>query len=249
MDYAGLTTMLRHESSDNEVTVFPDGSVDTYYKILDSEDDRIDLRVAFAEQIADDMDTFSIGCTTTKPGGQAVNIAQQMDALGDETWLFGHLDDSLFDSLDFETTSMGAPASVLVYEFEDGDLMLADSSADMLDWSLTDLRAAAGDAFTTHLTTDVVCCVNWVSFDGMTDALNRLAARNFDGNLFVFDPGDLTSTQAESITRLCEVLGNLERSYDVILSADSDKITHLMSALTIKNMDEESALCRRDSLL
>ena len=244
MDYAGLATMLRHKSSDNEVTVFPDGSIDTYYEILDSEDDRIDSRVAFGKQIADDMDTFSVECATTKPGGQAVNIAQQTNALGNETWLFGHLDDPLFDSLGFETASMGAPASVFVYEFDDGDLMLADGSAEMSEWSLTDLRAAAGDAFATRLTADVVCCVNWVSFDGMTDALDRLATRNLEGNLFVFDPGDLTSAQPESITHLCEVLGDLEQSYDIVLSADSNETDHFMTALGIENTDEESALAR-----
>ena len=243
MDYTGLATMLRHESSDNEVTVFPDGSIDTYYEILDNEDDRIASRVAFGKQIVDDMDTFSVNRATTKPGGQAVNIAQQTNALSDEIWLFGHLDDPLFDSLGFETVSMGAPASVLVYEFDDGDLMLADGSADMAKWSLTDLRAAADDAFAARLTADVVCCVNWVSFDGMTDALDRLATHNFDGNLFVFDPGDLTSAQAESIIRLCEVLGELERLYDVVLSGDSDEIAHLISTLAIESTDEESVLC------
>ena len=79
MDYTGLATMLRHESSDNEMTVFPDGSIDTYYEILDSGDDRIDSRIAFGKQIADDRDTFSVDRAMTKPGGQAVNIAQQAD--------------------------------------------------------------------------------------------------------------------------------------------------------------------------
>lgn len=244
MDYAGLATMLRNESSDNEVTVFPDGSVDRYYEIFDSNDDQIDSRAVFGERIADDGDTFSIDQTTTKPGGQAVNIAQQTNALGDETWLFGHLDHSIFDGLHVETASMGTPASVFIYEFDDGDLMLANGSADMPKWSLEDLRMAMADDFTARLTADVVCCMNWASFPNMTDALSRLAASDLDGNLFVFDPGNLTTATAESVVHLCETLGDLEGIYNIVLSADSDEIDHLTDALGISADGEDATLCR-----
>jgi sugar/nucleoside kinase (ribokinase family) len=137
---------------------------------------------------------------------------------------------------------MGAPASVFIYEFDDGDLMLADDSADMSEWTLSDLRTAAGDAFTARLTADVVCCANWVSFDAMTDALDQLAAHEFDGNLFVFDPGDLTAAEPASITRLCGTLTDLERSYDIVLSADSDELAHFMTAVGIENDVGEATL-------
>lgn len=244
MDYAELVEVLYDKSSNHKVTVFPDGSIDTYYEVFDTTNDRIDSRTVFGKQIADGRDTFSADCITTKPGGQAVNIAQQTHALGNETWLFGHLDDPLFDSLDVKTVSMGVPASVFVYEFDDDDLMLADNSPDMSQWSLSDLQAAAADAFGARLTADVVCCVNWISFDNMTDALHRLAAHNLNGNLFIFDPGNLTSAPAEAITRLCEVLSNLEQSYDVVLSADSDETNYIMNTLTTESTDEKPALCR-----
>lgn len=248
MDYAGLATILRDESSNNEVTVFPDGSVDTYYEILDNNDNRLDSRAAFGERIADDADTFSIDHTTTKPGGQSVNIAQQTHALGDDTWLFGHLDHSIFDGLDVETASMGTPASVFVYEFDDGDLMLADGSADMSDWTLEDLQRAAGDAFATRLTADVVCCVSWVSFDAMTNALDQLADCTLDGDWFVFDPGNLTGADPASIASLCETLAHLERSYDIVLSADSDEIDRLTGVLEIENGDESALHRLRDQI-
>jgi sugar/nucleoside kinase (ribokinase family) len=244
MDYAELTELLQREPPRCEVTAFPDGSVDTYYEIHGSDDERLDSHTAFGEQIAGDADTFSITQTTTEPGGQAVNIAQQTHALGDKTWLFGHLDHSIFDHLDVEIASMGAPASMFIYEFDDGDLMLADDSADMPEWSLSDLRTAAGDAFAARLTVDVVCCANWASFDAMTDALDQLTAHEFDGNLFVFDPGDLTAAEPASITRLCETLTDLERSYDIVLSADSDEIAQFMTAVGIENDLGEATLTR-----
>lgn len=239
MDYAELAATLRADSPRVEVTAFPDGSVDAYYEVDGAEDERIDSRAAFGERIADGADSFSVDRTATGPGGQAVNVARQTHALGDETHLFGHLDDPAFDGLDFDTESMGAPASVSVYSFDDGDLMLAEGSPDMSEWSLSTLRAAAGEAFEDRLTADAVCCVNWVSFDAMTDALDRVAAEGFDGGPFVFDPGDLTGARAESVTRLCDVLGDLERSYDVVLSADGDEVAHLGRVLSAESADAD----------
>lgn len=242
MDYAELAATLRADPPRVEVTAFPDGSVDAYYEVDGAEDERIDSRVAFGERLADGADSFSVDRTATGPGGQAVNVARQTHALGDETHLFGHLDDPVFDGLDFDTESMGAPASVSVYAFDDGDLMLAEGSPDMSEWSLSTLRAAAGEAFEDRLTADAVCCVNWVSFDAMTDALDRVAAEGFDGGLFVFDPGDLTGARAESVARLCEVLGDLERSYDVVLSADGDEIAHVGRVLSVEDADGDPDL-------
>ncbi len=235
MKYTGFASMLR-DGTDYNATAFPDGSVDTYYTVHDSAGDRIDSRTAFGERIADGADAFSVEKEDTKPGGQAVNAAQQFHALGDSVQLFGHLDDPIFDTLDVETISMGAPASVAVYEFEDNDLMLADSG-DASEWSFEELRTAS-DAFEIHLTANVVCCVNWASFDGMTDALSRLAALDFDGGPFVFDPGDLTGKPAEPVERLCATLGDLDNSYDVFVSADEDEIDYLASVLGVDTGDE-----------
>lgn len=240
MDYAELAATLRADPPRVEVTAFPDGSVDAYYEVDGDADERIDSRVAFGERIADGGDSFSVDRTATGPGGQAVNVARQTYALGDETHLFGHLDDPTFDGLDFDAESMGAPASVSVYEFDDGDLMLAEGSPDMSEWSLSTLRAAAGEAFEDRLTADAVCCVNWVSFDAMTDALDRVAAEGFDGGPFVFDPGDLTGAPAASVTRLCEVLGDLERSYDVVLSADGDEVAHVARSLSAEDAEADA---------
>lgn len=139
---------------------------------------------------------------------------------------------------------MGTPASVFVYEFDDGDLMFADDAADMSEWSLGDLRTVADDAFESRLTADVVCCGNWVSFDGMPDAIDQIVAHNHDGNLFVFDPGDLTAVTPESIIHLRNALADLEHLYDVVLSADSDEIDHFMTTLGIENINEKAALSR-----
>lgn len=232
MDYAGLAARLRTESSESEVTAFPDGSVDTFYEVRDGGGDRIDSRGAFGERVAGDADSFALDRTAVKPGGQAVNLARQTHALGDETRLFGHLDHPVFETLDVRTASMGAPTSVSVCEFDDGDLMLAEESDDVSEWSLSTLRAAAGDAFEARLAADAVCCVNWVSFDSMTDALRRLAASDVEGNLFVFDPGDVTGVEAGALIRLCEVLGRLDRSYDVVLTANDDEVGRIRRAFS-----------------
>lgn len=245
MDYTLLASSLRDETSAYEMTAFPDGSVDTYYRVYGNDGDRIESRLAFSERIAADADTFSLTRETTRPGGQAVNVAQQLYALDDTVRLFGHLDDPLFEGLPFETVSMGPPASVSVYEFDDGDLMLSDRPADSSGWSLDELRTAAGDAFRDRLTADAVCCVNWISFDGMTDALARLAALSLDGGPFVFDAGDVVGAPPEAIETLCTALDSLDRSYDVYVSANGSEIEYLASVLDAEDVESDEATLDR----
>jgi len=73
--------------------------------------------------------------------------------------VYGHLDHPVFDDLAADAVSMGDPAEVSVLEFDDGDVLLVEDSADVASWTLADLRAAAPD-FDATVSADAVCCVN-----------------------------------------------------------------------------------------
>lgn len=262
MDYAELAAVLRDDASPCEITAFPDGSIDVQYHITDASGDHLGSRAAFGERIASgDTETFSIEQDAVTLGGQAVNMAYQAHELGDCVALYGHLDDPRFDSLAFETVSMGAPATVYVYDFDGEELMLADSPDAMSEWSLGTLRTAmggssdsdsdsdSGSEFENRMTADAVCCANWISFDGMTTALSALGDQSFDGNHFVLDPGDLTTEPRESILALCEAVGDLEQTYDAVLSMDGDETAYLAELLSIDADSSEASLRRLEEEL
>lgn len=45
--------------------------------------------------------------------------------------MYGHLDHPVFDNLAADAVSMGDPAEVSVLEFDDGDVLLVEDSADV----------------------------------------------------------------------------------------------------------------------
>lgn len=158
MDDAELATVLRDDTAHREITTFPNGSIDVYYRIIDNHGDQI-ARAAFAKRLTAGVSvTFSIDRMAVTIGGQAGNMARQAHELGDTVALYGHLDDSCFDSLAFGTGSMDEPATVYVYSFDDEVMVLADSPDAMSEWLLDTLQTAIGgtDTFVARLTADVV---------------------------------------------------------------------------------------------
>lgn len=245
MDYTEVADVLRDDAAGCDITAFPDGSIDMRYSVTDSTGGRL-AREEFGEQIASgESESFSLNQEEVAMGGQAVNMARQAHKLGDTVRLYGHLDHSMFDSLAFETVSMGEPATVYVYDF-DSEVMLADTPDAMSEWSLDTLREAMGDSFEDRMTADAICCANWISFDGMTAALSDLGEQSLNGNYFVLDPGDLTTKSHEAVATLCTVLAALEQSYDVVLSTDDDEMAYLAEALAVEvDSDDTATILRR----
>lgn len=209
------------------VTCLPDGSVDRHYRLTDA-GTAVESREALAERLTEgDAKAFAAELRDVRPGGQAVNMAQQVGALGDEVTLFGHLDHEVF-AFPFRAVTFGDPATVDVYGFEDGDLMVSEESDDIRSWTAHDLFAAGGrDA----LAADAVCCANWVSFPNMADALHAFADAATDGGVFVLDPGDVVGILDEEVRSLVDALASLADAYEVVLSANRDETDHLAGAV------------------
>lgn len=215
------------------VTALPDGSVDAFYRVVGS-GGRVASREEFAERVADGAKGLNVEPRRCEPGGHAVNMALQAHALADDVRLFGHL--SGFP-LPFDAVSMGEPTRVTVLEFDDGDLMLAERSADVRRWSVADLRAVGGlDA----LRTEAVCCGNWADLPGLTGALHAFAAEA--GGVFVFDPGDVTRAGADRLAGLRDALADLAGAYDVVVSANRAEIEHLADRLEVDGSDDAGRL-------
>ncbi|MFC7138561.1 carbohydrate kinase family protein [Halosimplex aquaticum] len=231
----------RLESGDQTATVtaLPDGSVDRFYEVFDGER-RVRSREAFGEAITTGHSpAFSVRRTSVEPGGHAVNMAEQAGLLGNDVTLVGHLDDPVFEEFPVETLSMGDPASVGVYGFDDGDVLLADPPEGVAEWSLADLRTAVGDRFDALLSADAVFWTNWTTFDATPEALSELAGSDLDGNYLVFDPGSLSARSPAAMDRLVDALTDLGDAYDVVLAVNAGEARALADGIAAESAPEE----------
>lgn len=243
MGYDELAKRLDRDGDEATVTALPDGSVDDYYTLSDLYGNRIEDRDTFAETVASTT-SFPIDHESTEPGGQAVNMARQADALEDDVALFGHLDDPVFEELSVDAVSMGDPATMSVYTFADEDVLFSNDSEDIAGWSLDTYRAVADDP-RDRLAADAICWGNWASVGGTTDALASLAAASIDGGAFVLDPGPITVRSGEAVARLFDALGALDTVYDVVVSVNRTELEYAAESLSI---DADATLARLDRL-
>lgn len=230
------------------VTALPDGSVDHRYRVLGSNGGSLS-RSDFAAELEAGAKTFLLDYVGTEPGGMAVNAALQVDALGPTTRLLGHLDHDVFETLPFETASMGAPADVKIYDFEESAVMLTEESRDLETWSVRDARASIGDRLDDWLGVDAVVCSNWSSVPNMTTFFEDLAASAIEGGWFVVDPGDVTVRTESDVDDFVNALGALSGSFDVVLNPNDDEIAAIADArgLSGSSVSELLATVRADA--
>ncbi|MBP2250808.1 sugar/nucleoside kinase (ribokinase family) [Halarchaeum solikamskense] len=224
------------------VTCLPDGSVDRRYAVEDAAGD-VETRRDLGRRIAaGHAKSFRVEHEGTAPGGQAVNAARQLHALGATTTLYGHLGHAVFDGLPFAAHSMGRPADVAVFEFDDDAVMFTEESSAIADWDLDDLDAVAGgDPFDA----DAVVWTNWASTGNGTAALRALAERDRaaedgtadegatrgrDRRWLVVDPGDVTACERDAVGPFLDALAALD-PFDVALSINDDELAFLADSI------------------
>lgn len=240
-----LPTRLEDDEATATVTALPDGSADHFYDVY-AGGERIDRRAVFGESVTEGRtDAFTMRETAVEPGGHAVNAAVQADRLGETVTLVGHLDHQAFDGLSFETVSMGEPASVAVYEFDDGDVLAVEPSEAIDDWTLECLRTVVDEAFESLFSADAVVCANWPAFDALPEVLRAVADSDCDGSHFLFDPGGMDDPGAEATRELLSALGDLTDSYDVVLAANEVEVLSLAGALDEAEPDDRTAALER----
>ncbi len=229
MPYQRLASRLAGDVTP-AVSTLPDGSVDRYCRLSAGALDPIERRTTFARETrVESRKTFGLQPERVEPGGQAVNTAQQVHALGGDATCYGHLEAPVFDDVPFDTVSMGEPAVVNVLDFEDEDLLLVEHSPDITDWSLADLDAVA--PLDSVFGVDAVACSNWVSTPGMADAFDALGERSLPRVPFVFDPGDVVGSTRNSHRELRSAVGALQSTFDVVLSCNRRELQALAAAL------------------
>ncbi|ESP89946.1 PfkB family carbohydrate kinase [Candidatus Halobonum tyrrellensis] len=200
------------------LATLPDGSVDRHCTLAGG-DGAFDRRAALGRALVDgDPSTFALSVDSVEPGGQAVNAAQQLHALGSDVTCYGHLDHPVFDDLDFETASMGSPASVCAFDFDEGDVMVVDRTDD--DWALADLRRVADPGLAGVFDVDAVCWSNWSSAPAMGAAFHELGREELPRVPFVFDPGGLDGVGAEGVEALRDAIASLGSTFDVVYSVN-----------------------------
>lgn len=220
MPYDRLTRRL--DTSDRPtLRTLPDGSIDHHCTVAGGSGVPLETREAFGREILGDRTSIDIAVESTEPGGQAVNTATQLHALGGDVTCYGHLDASVFDSLPFETVSMGTPSRVYVFGFTDRDVLLVDD-ADVADWTIETLWQVSDRA--AFLDADAICCSNWVSVPGLERAFHRLGDADGPRVPFVVDPGDVVGRDRDHIDALHSALAALQGSFDVIYSANREEV-------------------------
>lgn len=220
MPYDRLVGRLTSQETAALATL-PDGSLDYFCTLVEDGDRRIESREAFARAVLDERDSVRFGVDTVEPGGQAVNAAMQLHALGDSVTCYGHLDAPAFESLPFRTVSMGDPSDVYVFTFDDRDFMLARNT-DLAEWTVADLKREAD--LSAAFAVDGICCGNWVSTPGLERAFHRLGRLDVPRVPFVFDPGDVTGHDAAEVEALHRAMASLQDTFDVVYSANRAEV-------------------------
>ncbi len=231
MAYAELHATLSRRPSPT-IIAFPDGSVDSYSRSR-SESGRLDSIRELSRELARGKRSFHLEPESRERGGQAVNMAIQVHALGGHAELYGHLDDPLFEDLPFRTVSMGDPAAVSVLELGDDGLLFATESDEIRDWTADELRTAMGGDFAPIRDADGACCGNIASFPPLLDVIRSLAGDggSGDGGAFVLDPGDLTDMASETIADYFSALSDLDDRFEVVLSVNDGELARLRDAV------------------
>jgi sugar/nucleoside kinase (ribokinase family) len=225
------------------VTCLPDGSVDRRYGVLDADHAPL-ARDEFVESLTRGQRSFATERRGVEPGGQAVNAALQARALDADVTLLGHLDHEVFETLDVDSASMGSPATVDIYEFDDAAMMLTTESTDLETWSYEDVVDSGREG---ALDAAAVVWTNWASVPNATAALRRAADRSGEGGVFVLDPGGLSMRPAAECRELVAVLGALADRYEVAVSANDEELTALADAVGVEGTIAEAAMGVREA--
>lgn len=240
MSYERLQSRLADGLECQDILTLPDGSVDRYYAVTDARGDRIATLDAFTELLeGGEVRSLRLVPDDVRAGGEAVNTASQVHALGQTPELYGHLDDSELGPFPFPVVSMGVPATVHVLAFDREEIMLSVESPDILSWTLADLFAAAAVAPDNWVDDGVVVIQNWVGFPRMTDALRDLMEVDLGEATVVFDPGDVTGAPADALEALCDALLAVGDGETVVLTANGGEIENIAATLGV---DADDAL-------
>ncbi|MGQ3411755.1 PfkB family carbohydrate kinase [Natrinema sp. LN54] len=230
--------------TDRGVVSLPDGSIDRWYTLSGTGGDRLEAADAFADQLADGGRAFSLEPTAVRPGGQAVNAATQVHALGEEAALVGHLDHPVLSELPFETHSMGTPATIRVVEF-DADELLFSEPGPAENWGLEDLLAVVD--WDRLVGADALCCANWVSIRGLTAVFDRLASEPPAEPLpVIVDPGPIETVEPAALADLLHALSRADSAADSLEFVLSVNPTELEAAASAADISERVGAAESD---
>lgn len=217
------------------VATLPDGSVDHFCSVSDGRGGTLESRETFGREVLGERSAFQFQIEATEPGGQAVNAASQLHALGAEVSCYGHLEDPIFDDLPFGTASMGEPAEVYAFNFADRDVMFARHPT-FAEWTLDDLGDVA--PLPEIFGVDAVSCTNWVSTPNLGAAFHRLGEADLPRLPFVLDPGDVVGRDVDDLEALLDALGALQATFDVVYDGNRAEVRETACVLE-GNFDDD----------
>ncbi|WP_226481130.1 PfkB family carbohydrate kinase [Natrinema amylolyticum] len=221
------------------LVALPDGSVDRWYALSGAGGDRLEAADAFADQLAAGGRSFSLEPIDARPGGQAVNAARQIHALGEAATLVGHLEHPVLSGFPFETHSMGTPATVRVVDFGADELQFSEPGP-AENWGLGDLLAVVD--WDRIVGADALCCTNWVSVRGLTAVFDRLASDPPEAALpVIVDPGPIDAVDPAALEDLFDALSRADSADAPLAAFLSVNPTELAAAAAAIGVSDDGA--------
>lgn len=228
-----LAERLRAVAEEPRIVALPDGALDRDCRVYAGAGEWVSSRARFGAIVADrGRKSLRIKPLSEGPGGQSVNLARQAGELGADAFVYGHLDGLDIGDLPLTAVSMGSPARVDVCRFSDGDLLLAEESADIRSWTLADLRAAT-QGLDRVADADAICWLNWVSFLNTPAAVESFVASTDPTGTpwFVVDPGDVVGSDVETFRRFRDVLATVADRFRLVVTTNRAETQAFASAV------------------
>ena len=177
-----------------------------------------------------------------RAGGNAPIMANALAVLGADVTLAAAVEHPVFDALSKKASvfSLGAPAECIAMEFEDGKLMLADStSLNSLDYSTLISHVNEDQLKKLVKHASVIALVNYC---GITQAYDLwegfLRYIAMPGKMWYFDLADPSKYPPEHLIR-CLCLLRAYRDYgEVVLGVNRNEAEYLIRALDILEPSE-----------
>lgn len=196
---------------------------------------------------------FEIYRQEERLGGNAPILAKALAALGADVTMVAAVDHPIFDTLrkNAKVYSVGIPAECMNIEFDDGKLMMPDSTP-MSEMNYQTLVQKIGEEKLKEMvgSASVAALVNYCgilqAYDLWKGFLEHIAV---PGKMWFFDIADPTKYPAEHLIRCLELLREYRAFGEVVLGVNRNEASFLMNAL---QTSDEAEIVKRgyvDTLL
>ena len=224
-----------------------DGFVDALFKIKkeagENNSSYFDKIKSIGEYIVKKNTSFCLDVEDikTKIGGNAPILANALGSLGVQTDLIGALGfpeiNPYFKKIAENCTlkSIAEPGMAYIYEFEDGKIMLSNSSSiSTINWSKLKELVSLEFLIQSFESNDMFCLLNWSEILGMTSIMEGILLDvfpkiNLKNKITFFDLSDFSNRNQIDIIKAIELINKFGEQTKTVLSLNKNELNTLYS--------------------